>query len=119
MRCRGDLLQSTTSKTNSQPLRLPNYLGRRPGTQLATRTRRSGRQSPVGSSAVLRQRRPPADNVRMCAPFTLRRQLNLIVQELADLLPRHPGLFDWDPTPAFNICPTQKVAAVRPTTDAG
>src|SRR5215207_2799445 len=55
----------------------------------------------------------------MCARFTLRRRLNLIIQELEGLLPRHPGLFDWDPTPAFNICPTQTVAAVRPTADAG
>jgi putative SOS response-associated peptidase YedK len=28
-----------------------------------------------------------------------------------------PG--DWDPTPAYNVCPTQKVAATRPTADAG
>jgi hypothetical protein len=55
----------------------------------------------------------------MCARFTLRRRLNLIIQELSDLLPRHPGLFDWDLTRAYNICPTQKVAPVRPTADAG
>ena len=29
------------------------------------------------------------------------------------------GLFDFDPEPAFNIAPTQKVAAVRATADAG
>lgn len=53
----------------------------------------------------------------MCARFTLRRRLNLIMQELADTLP--VGLFDFDPEPAFNISPTQKVAAVRATPDAG
>src|SRR5258708_5840434 len=55
----------------------------------------------------------------MCACFTLRRRLNLVIQELAEMLPGHSGLFDWDPTPAFNVCPTQLVAAVRPTADAG
>jgi putative SOS response-associated peptidase YedK len=55
----------------------------------------------------------------MCARFTIRRRLNLMMQELADLLPGYDGLFDWDPTPAFNICPTQTVAAVRPTAAAG
>ncbi len=29
------------------------------------------------------------------------------------------GLFDFDPDPAFNIAPTQKVAAVRSIADAG
>jgi putative SOS response-associated peptidase YedK len=53
----------------------------------------------------------------MCARFTLRRSLNLVVKELADTL--DVGLFDWDPGPAYNICPTQKVTAVRPTADAG
>ena len=55
----------------------------------------------------------------MCARNTLRRRLNLVIQELEGLLPRHARLFDWEPTPAFNVCPTQKVAAVRPTADAG
>jgi hypothetical protein len=55
----------------------------------------------------------------MCARFTLRRRQNLVIQELSDLLPRHPGLFDSDPTPPYNICPTQKVAPVRPNADAG
>jgi hypothetical protein len=36
-----------------------------------------------------------ADNPSMCARYTLRRRLNLIIQELEGLLPRHPGLFDW------------------------
>jgi putative SOS response-associated peptidase YedK len=39
--------------------------------------------------------------------------------ELGDLLPRPPSLFEWDPTPAYNIAPTQLLAAVRPTADAG
>jgi putative SOS response-associated peptidase YedK len=52
----------------------------------------------------------------MCARFTLRRKLNLVLQELAELMLDSVG--DWDPTPAFNICPTQKLAAVRPTADA-
>jgi putative SOS response-associated peptidase YedK len=54
----------------------------------------------------------------MCARFTLRRRLNLVIQELAELMPQ-PGLFDWDPTPCFNVAPTQRVAAVRATADAG
>ena len=29
------------------------------------------------------------------------------------------GLFDWHPEPRYNIAPTQKVAAVRATADAG
>jgi putative SOS response-associated peptidase YedK len=53
----------------------------------------------------------------MCARFTLRRRLNLVVKELAERLP--VGLFDWDPLPRYNIAPTQLVAAVRPTADAG
>ena len=53
----------------------------------------------------------------MCARFTLRRRLNLVIKELAEMMPR-PGLFDWDPTPAYNIAPTQLVAAVRVTPDA-
>jgi putative SOS response-associated peptidase YedK len=53
----------------------------------------------------------------MCTRFTLRRRLNLVMQELADTLP--VGLFDFDPDPAFNISPTQKLAAVRATADAG
>jgi putative SOS response-associated peptidase YedK len=53
----------------------------------------------------------------MCARFTLRRRLNLVMQELADALP--VGLFDFDPEPAFNVCLTQTLAAVRATPDAG
>jgi putative SOS response-associated peptidase YedK len=53
----------------------------------------------------------------MCARFTLRRRLNLVMKELAEMLP--VGLFDFDPEPAYNIAPTQKVAAVRATADAG
>jgi putative SOS response-associated peptidase YedK len=53
----------------------------------------------------------------MCARFTLRRRLNLVMKELAEMLP--VGLFDFDPEPAYNIAPTQKVAAVRSTADAG
>ena len=39
------------------------------------------------------------------------------MQELADTPPI--GLFDFDPEPAYNIAPTQKVAAIRATVDAG
>jgi putative SOS response-associated peptidase YedK len=53
----------------------------------------------------------------MCARFTLRRRLNLVMKELAEMLP--VGLFDWDQPPRFNIAPTQQVAAVRATADAG
>jgi putative SOS response-associated peptidase YedK len=53
----------------------------------------------------------------MCARFTLRRRLNLVMKELAEMLP--VGLFDWDPPPRYNIAPTQQVAAVRATADAG
>jgi putative SOS response-associated peptidase YedK len=53
----------------------------------------------------------------MCARFTLRRRLNLVMKELAKMLP--VGLFDWDPEPRYNIAPTQQVAAVRITADAG
>jgi putative SOS response-associated peptidase YedK len=57
------------------------------------------------------------DNGSMCARFTLRRPLNVVMKELADSLP--VGLFDYDPKPAYNIAPTQKVAAVRATADVG
>ncbi len=53
----------------------------------------------------------------MCVRFTLRARLNLVMKELAEMLP--VGLFDFDPEPAFNIAPTQKVAAVRATADTG
>jgi putative SOS response-associated peptidase YedK len=53
----------------------------------------------------------------MCARYTLRRPLNLVMKELADTLP--VGLFDWNQVPRFNIAPTQSVAAVRATADAG
>ena len=39
------------------------------------------------------------------------------MQELAETLP--VGLFDFDPEPAFNVAPTQKLAAVRAAPDAG
>jgi putative SOS response-associated peptidase YedK len=53
----------------------------------------------------------------MCARFTLRRRLNLVVKELAEMLP--VGLFDFDQEPRYNIAPTQHVAAVRASPDAG
>jgi putative SOS response-associated peptidase YedK len=39
------------------------------------------------------------------------------MKELAEMLP--VGLFDFNPEPAYNIAPTQTVAAVRATADAG
>jgi putative SOS response-associated peptidase YedK len=54
----------------------------------------------------------------MCARFTLRRRLNLVIQEMRELMV-DAGEFEWDKAPAYNICPTQTVAAVRPTADAG
>jgi hypothetical protein len=48
------------------------------------------------------------DNGLMCARFTLHRRLNLVMKELAEMLP--VGLFDFDPEPAYNVAPTQKVA---------
>jgi putative SOS response-associated peptidase YedK len=54
----------------------------------------------------------------MCARFTLRRRLNLVLQELVEIMLDPAAASDWDPTPAFNICPTQNVAAIRPTADA-
>jgi putative SOS response-associated peptidase YedK len=53
----------------------------------------------------------------MCARFTLRRPLSLVVKELADTL--SVGLFDFDPPPRYNIAPTQLLAAFRTTPDAG
>jgi putative SOS response-associated peptidase YedK len=53
----------------------------------------------------------------MCARYTLRRPLNLVMKELADTLP--VSLFDWNQVARFNIAPTQQVAAVRATADAG
>jgi putative SOS response-associated peptidase YedK len=53
----------------------------------------------------------------MCARFTLRRPLTVVAAELEKTLP--VGLFDWDQPPRFNIAPTQQVAAVRSTADAG
>src|SRR6476646_7459255 len=55
----------------------------------------------------------------MCARFTLRRRLNLVLQELAELMLDEASLADWDPPPRYNIAPTQLVAAVRATADAG
>jgi putative SOS response-associated peptidase YedK len=52
----------------------------------------------------------------MCTRFT-RCRLNLVIKELAEMLP--VGLFDWDQPPRFNIAPTLLVAAVRATADAG
>jgi putative SOS response-associated peptidase YedK len=57
------------------------------------------------------------DNAPMCARFTLRRGLNLIIKEMAELLLRQPDFFDW--LPRYNIAPTQLVAAVRPTANTG
>jgi len=53
----------------------------------------------------------------MCVRFTRRRRLNLVMKELAEMMP--VGLFDWGPEPRYNIAPTQQVAAVRATADAG
>src|SRR5262245_43497641 len=55
----------------------------------------------------------------MCARFTLRARLNVALQQMHDLMLGEGTDYDWDPTPAYNICPTQNVAAVRPTADAG
>jgi hypothetical protein len=57
------------------------------------------------------------DNAPMCVRFTLRRGLNLIINEIVELLLPQADLFEW--TPRYNIAPTQLVAAVRPTADAG
>jgi hypothetical protein len=56
---------------------------------------------------------PPADTSGMCARFTLGNRLNLVAQELAELLLDAGGLDGWDPPPACNVCPTQRVAAAR------
>jgi hypothetical protein len=53
----------------------------------------------------------------MCARFTLRRSLNVIIKEMVELLLPQPDLFDWPPR--CNIVPTQLVAAVRLTADTG
>jgi hypothetical protein len=42
-------------------------------------------------------KRPNSDNISMCARFTLRRRLHLVMRELAAMLP--VGLFDFDPEP--------------------
>jgi putative SOS response-associated peptidase YedK len=55
----------------------------------------------------------------MCARFTLTRRLNLLVQEMTELMLDEGVLHDWDPPPRYNIAPTQSVAAVRATPDAG
>jgi putative SOS response-associated peptidase YedK len=55
----------------------------------------------------------------MCARFTLRRKLNLVLQELAELMLDDAALADWDVPPRYNVAPTQTVAAVRATADAG
>jgi hypothetical protein len=66
---------------------------------------------------ALERWQPNSDNRSMCARFTLRRPLSLVVKELADTL--SVGLFDFDPPPRYNIAPTQLLAAVRATADAG
>jgi putative SOS response-associated peptidase YedK len=55
----------------------------------------------------------------MCARFNLRRRLNLLIQEMAELMLDEGVLYDWDPPPRYNIAPTQLVAAVRAGADAG
>jgi putative SOS response-associated peptidase YedK len=55
----------------------------------------------------------------MCARFTLRTRLNLLIQQMTELLLDEGSLDGWDSGPAYNICPTQRVAAVRPAADAG
>jgi putative SOS response-associated peptidase YedK len=55
----------------------------------------------------------------MCARFTLRRRLNLLIQQMTELLLDEGMLYDWDPPPAYNICPTQRITAVRAAADAG
>jgi putative SOS response-associated peptidase YedK len=55
----------------------------------------------------------------MCDRFTLRRRLNLLVQQMAELLLDAGVLDDWDPPPRYNVAPTQPVAAVRAGADAG
>jgi putative SOS response-associated peptidase YedK len=53
----------------------------------------------------------------MCARFTLTNRLNRVVQQMVELmLDAGP---DWDQGPRYNISPTQQVAAVRATADAG
>lgn len=59
----------------------------------------------------------PPHNGGMCARFTLRRRLNLVMKELAESLP--VGLSDWYPGPEFNIAAARTVAAGRPTADTG
>src|SRR4051812_34360542 len=54
----------------------------------------------------------------MCARYTLTRRLNLLVQEMVELMLDEGVLYDWDP-PRYNIAPTQQVAAVRASADAG
>ncbi|HEY1378587.1 MAG TPA: SOS response-associated peptidase [Gemmataceae bacterium] len=53
----------------------------------------------------------------MCARITYR--LNQSLQEMAELMLGDDGPDGWLPTPGYNICPTQMVAAVRVTADAG
>jgi putative SOS response-associated peptidase YedK len=55
----------------------------------------------------------------MCARFTLRRRLNLLVQQMAELMLDEGVLYDWDPPPRYNIAPTQPLAAVRAGADTG
>jgi putative SOS response-associated peptidase YedK len=57
------------------------------------------------------------NNDGMYARFTLRRRLNLVIKELAEMMP--VGLFDFDPEPLYNIAPTQQAATIRATADAG
>jgi hypothetical protein len=66
---------------------------------------------------TLSENRLAPDNARMCARFTLRRRLNLVIKELAEMMP--VGLFDFDPELRYNIAATQQIAAVRATADAG
>src|SRR5262249_5128296 len=55
----------------------------------------------------------------MCARLNPRRRLNLLVPQIAELMRDQGVLHDWAPPPGYNIAPTQPVAAVRATADAG
>ncbi len=55
----------------------------------------------------------------MCARHALRARLNRSLQKMAELGLDASDLDGWDRPPAYNICPTQHVATVRPTADAG
>jgi putative SOS response-associated peptidase YedK len=63
--------------------------------------------------------RVPTEAPDMCARYTLTRRLSLLVQEMVELMLDEGVLYDWDPPPRYNIAPTQQVAAVRASADAG